>query len=306
MSAEGKASESKLATKKQPVAKKEGLLEMIYNQDIFPLRKSNNMQGGTYAACLASILMCGALTYLFVTGSLPILHPRVRFLQDRMAMAFAAWKFVSLVFLFLSNAKLRLDASNIIVLMMNIAIDVMILTEGTPIYSGAWTLPIAWSMVAIDGLCLLLTFGQNFISAGLIQFSYSMLGLFLFATSSWPLSLPVNEFQRQFAGYRFIGSLYFGIINMGVPTTIATFAFFVFYLGVDMVIAEDPMHWISEGWNSANWLFAIHGSMTAYHQLAMLMEASSFDPATEGLAPKREPKAVKQQDKKELEKKKDM
>lgn len=249
--------------------------------DVFPVRVSPSMTGGTVVGQIAFSMYFLVGVYLFATGSLPMFTSRVNFLGDKLAMAFAAWKMAGLVFIVMCNLKFPLHISNSVFLLLSIGIDLASLTMD----GGSWNNNgYGWSIVALDVCMLLASLSHRFVLAGLSYFAYAFSGLLLFTMGTLPiLAHHLNPLQKIFAGWRFCLCLYFALVNIGVNTTIMNFATMAFILGVDMVAVEDTYTWKEEGWGGSNLFFAVHISLCAYHQFAMLHEASS-NAAKEGTA----------------------
>lgn len=241
----------------------------IYINGVFPLRNNATVYGSSkFAAVCFTLYLIAEIAMWTGLVRCPMVRPSVKYLKDKVSLAFAGWHMCSIFYMVLVHMEVPLHISNTLAMIPYIAIDYFAVCD-----TAHWT-PLAYGFLVLDVFVLVASLAKHFKCAAAVNWLYTFAGAFTFFTMTAPVLVhPLNDFQRAWAGWKFAGCTFFALINLGVPTLISTFATLVFFLAVDLVIVDDHRHWKNAGWDGTMWLFVVHCGLAGFHQLMMFMEA---------------------------------
>lgn len=197
----------------------------------------------TYAATINTLYVLAGVA-LFTTGEAPVIQPSVKFLEDPFAMAWAGWKFAGCFYFAMVNWGVPLNLAGAAVQLPYIAFDVY----AAHYHPEHWT-PLAYSFIALEALTLACCLAGKLKVGAVINFLYCLAGVALFATGEAPVVNPDVKFLElpfamAWAGWKFSGCLFFGLVNWGVPVHLSNFLTQIPYVAFDVfAVVYHPEHW---------------------------------------------------------------
>jgi len=179
---------------------------------------------------------------LFLTGEAPVLTPDTDFLGNKLAMAWAGWKFCNCLYMALINFQVAPGLASAITMVPYVAFDVFAV-----VYTEHWT-SLAVSFIALEALTGAAALAGYLKFGGVINTLYVLAGIALFATGESPVLTPGTAFLGDkltvaWAGWKLSGCLYYALLNLGAHGGLATAVAMVPYVAFDVFAVLDTAHW---------------------------------------------------------------
>lgn len=193
-------------------------------------------------AAIVNIAYVLAGVALFATGEAPVITPGTDFLGNKMAMAWAGWKFIGCFYMACVHLGMDLHRASAIAMVPYIAFDIFAV-----MHPEHWT-PLAASFIILEAITLCSALSGSLTVGGVINALYTVAGVVLFATGKAPVMNPTfdffaDRFSMAWAGWKFSGCLYFALVNLGMHNGLATAIAMVPYVGFDVFAIANPAHW---------------------------------------------------------------